>query len=500
MSRRCPGRLWWFNVVALLTLVAPRPALAAPPFPAYEHRERMPKTIGVVAFRNYAIAEDDLFRPSGTPLRDDAALGLAEAYAHQWLQQKEDVRLVSARALRDRIAQSRPHREGLLVAREWFNIGVDHYQELRTERAVENLERAVALYSEVFQDVVDPFSLAEVELYRALALAEQGQEELAHVALKRMILLDPTKRFPRGYHTSGTESALVAALVDFHLTGTPEMVLPTLERVEELLRLAELDGLLFGYLRRVGEARVLHVVLFEGGPARVTFRDQAELPETASDAGDGQEGLDRLLARWSACAIFRHAARPKGPEHARLLFDLGFAESFPLLHPTRSLFHQVGFAFGVSYHIARNLDLFGHLFVATTIADRDRDLLAASTAVRATFGLGFVFRSPRLRWFIHPGIQVAAMPRLSWTTNAYCKLYAGMPAEERSPLCRPGDISRVASPVLAGLDLTVGVDIFLSSEIFLGVKVGGAAYLVPFAATGDVNFPLLFQVGLGYAL
>lgn len=481
--------------LASLALISTVGAPAAAAFPDYNREERIPKTIGVIAFRNYALNAEQIFRPRGEPLPGDQALFAAQDYLQHWLRRHEDVELIRDRDLRDRIAAGKTYREGILAAREWFNIGVDQYRELRAERSVENLERAETLYLEVFQDVVEPYALAELELHRGLSLLEQGHDELAHVALKRLFFFDPWRRFDRGYHPSPTETALQGALVDLNLTGTPEMVLLNLDRVEQLLRTAELDGVMFGYLEHNnGGEQILRVVLFEGEPARITFRDRVVLPD------EDHEGLNRLLSRFAGCARYRHPTPPKRPEHARFLFDIGFVESFPLVHPTRDLFHQLGLSLGTVYRLSRGLDLFGRLMVATTLSDPKLDLMRSSTTLRATAGVGFAFQRGRLRWFLHPGVQLAAVPEMAWSTNPYCKLYANLPREQRAPLCREGDISELAGPVLLGIDLSLGMDVFVTNELFVGLRAGATAYLVPRGTVGDFNFPLTFQVSLGYAL
>ena len=54
--------------------------------------------------------------------------------------------------------------------------------------------------------------------------------------------------------------------------------------------------------------------------------------------------------------------------------------------------------------------------------------------------------------------------------------------------------------LFSGVDLTLGADFFLSEDLYLNLRTGVTAYLYPFEETDLLNFPVLFQLGIGYAL
>ena len=377
-----------------------------------------------------------------------------------------------------------------------------HYRALRLDRALENLERAQKLYLEVFQDVVEPYAVAEVELYRALSLAEKKMGELAHVALKRMFALNPWRNFTRGYFAAETEQAFVAALVDYQLSGRRDLPLLTDERAKRFLDENRLDALLFAYAERDSEGNaVLQIVVYEKKPGRVTYREPIELTGTELDI----ERVDRWLSTGLCCMEWPHPKQPAGPENHRWFLDVGFAESFALVRPTNGLFHDIGFATSLSYQLKRSLDLFGTVFITTTLPDPDRDLMRSTAGVRLTLGAGFTFRHRRLRFYVHPGVQLAYLGERSWTHDPDCKFYFGFPTEEResapiNQVCSPSDINSLRTTFRAGLDLALGVDLFLSSELYLGIKTAATAYIYPFDETDLLNFPLHFQLSIGYAL
>lgn len=482
---------------ALLAALAVAATLAASPAAsqqAFERKPRLRKVVGVAAFRNYYVAPGDVFRRKDALAYDDA-LHRSLEYVQERLTRRPDIDLVTDRTLRERISSQRSYQEGILLAREWFNLGVDHYRALRLDRALENLDRAEKLYLDIHQDLVEPFALAELELYRGLALSEKGATDLAHVAFKQMFAFNPWQRFRRGYYAAATEKAIQAALVDFQLTTNRDMLYFTPERIDRFLEEQGLDSLLFGYVdRRDDGGAELHVVVYERAPGRVAFRDVAPLAGDPTDI----DSVDRLLTRWLACADWRHREEPRTPLDARVFLDVGISYSFFLVQPLRQLFHSVGLRTTVAWQLTQSFDLHGTFAVKTTFPDPNKDLIESSTTFRGLIGAGFTFRSRRLRYYIHPGVDILYVGPMRWTTNAFCKFYADFdPAERR--FCAPGDIDSLPSSYLLGLGVATGLDVFLTTDLYLDIRAESSAYFVPFAATDTLNFPLDFSLAVGYA-
>lgn len=482
-------------LVALVALVC-GVAVAAQAQPRLEREPRLRKTVGVAPFRNYAVAPEDLFREDGDALPYDDVLQEAQKYLQERLARRSDVRLIGERDLRESITTRKNYREGILLAREWFNLGVDHYRALRLDRALENLDRAEALYLDIHQDLVEPFALAELELYRGLALGEKGAGDLAHVAYKRMFVFNPWKRFPKGYHAPATETALQGALVDFQLTVNRDMLFLTPERIDRFLREQGLDALFFAYLERrpEGGGLDLHVVVYESAPGRVAFRDSTPVTGDPEDL----DALDRVLTRWLACADWEHQEQPRTPLDASLFVDVGVAYGIFLVQPLRELFHNVGFHAGVAWQLSQSFDLHVAVAVKTTFPDPNEDLLRSSTSVRGLIGAGFTFRSRRLRLYIHPGVDIVYLGDIAWTTNANCKFFAPLPPGERLD-CPTGEVDTQGSGYLFGLALATGLNVFLTNDLYLDIRVDASAYFLPFDPTDDLNFPMNFALGVGYA-
>ena len=474
----------------------PRPAAAAAV--TYPRRERVRKVVGVLAFPNYQLDGELVFRSEDQQLPLDGALEAAVAYLQERLALEDDLAMVGEIELRDRITTTRRYREGILLAREWFNLGVDQFKALRIRRALENLDRAKKLYLEVFQDVVDPFSLAELQLFRGLALGERNAQELAHVAFKRMFAFDPWKRFRPGYYAPATERALQAAVVDFLLTFDRDRVLLDDERARGFLKEMELDALLYGYLGRDGEGRpALHVLVYDRETGRVTLHDTALVDGGAGD----RESIDRLVTRWLSCVRWEHVREPEGPHTARLFVDAGFGHSFFLDTPTREFFHNVGFVGSVAWQVTSSFDVFAHFNVMTTLPDSNKDLFRSATTFQAIIGAGFTFRGRRLRFYVHPGIDLNYLGQLAWTLDPSCKFWASLPPEEwPAGACDDRLIDSLDPPILLGINVATGLDIFLTRDLYLNLQAATSFYFFPFEATDTLNFPLMFELKVGYAL
>ena len=489
-------------VLATTALCAPTALYAEPDFPRYERKARIAKRVGVLAFRNYALEARHLFRKRGVSLPFDASLETLQRQMEESLAKEKDITLVSALELREKIKERESYLRLMPIASLSFVQGVDHYEDLRLERALENLKHALKLYRDVYHDVVEPYAVAEVELYRALVLSEKRDRELSRVALKRMLALNPWKNFERGYFGADTEQAFVSALVDYQLAGVRDLPLGSVERTDAFLQDNDLDALLFAYAERGTDGNtVLQIAVFQHSPGRITHRTAIALTGAEQD----RERVDRWISQTMCCLEWDHPKKLQSPENHRWFFDVGFAESFALTKPTSEFFHDIGFVTNISYQLKPSLDIFANTFVTTTLADSSQDLLKGTTGVRFTFGAGFTFRHRWLRFFVHPGFQLAYIGERTWTHDPDCKYYYGFPNEELdaapiNQVCARSSINSLSTPFRAGIDLTLGLDLFLSRELYLSIKTGATAYLFPFDETDIINFPLHFQLGIGYAL
>lgn len=509
-------------VLALVvaTVVGGRGAVAQP----FERLPRSPKRLAIVEFRNYLLDPAAIFRESGDVLPYDAALKRAVAYVEQRLAAEADLRIVGVEAVRDMLAprpssagtpapeQARFRLELILRARDLYEDGLEKFRELRLEPAKADLSDALKLYLELFQDLVDPVAVGRLQLYLGLTLAELAADADAHIALKHVFFHDPRKRFQRGYYAPKTEKALEAALVDFLFSSSRDLVLVTPERSDRFLTDYGLDGLVYGYLERdaTGHPR-LHVVFYERAAGGITFRDSV----VVTGGPDDDEALDRLLTRALSCGTWPAAGAPP-PEPLGLHVDAGFLYSVFAEHPTREIFHNLGFAVGFAYQLGRFFDVFAHVGVLSTLSDPQRDLTRTATSTRIVLGAGFAHRVGRVRFFVHPGLDLTYIGNLQWTTNPFCKFYSDVTDDQAVPplACRRpahGDVDDsgiignrrdvvhgLSEPFLFGLNLTLGLSVFLSGELYFDAQVSASSYLLPYDQTATLNFPLNLRVGLGY--
>ena len=462
---------------------AGEPARAsAPAQPDVPHRRVL-----VLPGRDFRRDPEALFWAGQTaPVPGSAASELAQAAADALAAEPE----VSAVRVGELRAGDGGGERGI-VARGYLHLGQDLYRNLRQKDAAAALEKGVDAVATEFLDVVEPELVSDLYLYLGLSYLEQGSAPLAHVAFKNMFFVSPERRFRKGYFPPDTESAIHAAAVDFQRTYSLDAPLGSATRANALMRAAKVTAIVYAFLAHGPAGDRLEVRVVEpaekggGGVAHASgFPWQ--------DAVTAREQVGRALSAWLACTTLPSRATRR-ESRPRLFMDTTGSYSLFLQHPTTTLFHVAGFGVGFAYQVLDNLDAFGRLNLSTSFPDRYGDLVEGFTAVRGVAGVGYSVRWGWGRAFLHTGFEAHYLSDFVSTRNANCKFFG-----VGSKVCG-GDVKRLPGHVLLGMNGSVGVDFTITGPLQVVVQTGVSAYFYPIGANSPLNFPLFFEVGLGYA-
>jgi hypothetical protein len=484
--------LW---AVAVLPTVSVAQTPAAAPVPAPSSLRYEPIAVLAVPFRDAALDPERIFQPLAddpTAERHAAALDALERHARSVISDDPRTRWVDRQAARKALERVRSFSAGVDLVRERFRLGRDLYDELRLDEAIDNLHVAESTGLSLYLDVMEPELIADIELYLGLSLLEKGRTELAHVALKRMFEVDPTRRFRRGYFPAPVEAAFVAAVVDLSAEGV-SIPASRLERVDALLEEIGADVALTGFMGERNGASELLVMVYDA-QARA-FRVREILP-IQSD-GDDIERLDRALSRWLACMDARIApvegAAQTPSLYGRAMLDTSITHGVYFGHPTSQPFHNVGFAFNVAYQVKPQLDVFGKIHLQTAFADPGQDLQGGDlTSVRTVFGAGVSFEKGIWRGFVRPAIDIHFVGPFTVIADPNCKMWG-----RDHPRCPTSAITDVSSAILGGFNVSSGVAIRAGAGLYVTAQANISLYF-PLLDTTDLNYLLASELGVGY--
>ncbi len=461
---------------------------------------RATKRVAVLPPRNFALDTQTLYRTEA-PLPRAAMLAEASQYLTRRLEEETRLDVMDAVEVHDRLERVKGFSEEVQRALALLDTATQDYRELRTAAAVAGLDEARGRLRRVFYEVVNGPRVAEACLLLGLARAELGPsaENLAQLAFREMFFYDPAIRLRRGYYPHKTERLIEDAQAAFLLTyprGQPlgERQPEEPNREGPLLRQLGRDALVYLSLERDTAGQlyfVLHV--FEGRRDiySITFRERFR----ADSLAELVSWLDRVVARWMSCAVFEPLAAP--PRKGRSFWlDANVAHSLFLKSPTREVFNEVGFGLGFAYQLLDAFDIHAQLNVFTVIEDPNKDLVRTFNAVRAVVGGGFTFMGRYVRGFVHPGLEFQYLSDFASTNDPRCKFWKGDPGELANLPCRVIDLD---SHYLFGVNITVGVNFVLGQNFLLGLQAGLTYCFLPIGTISELNLPMTFQAGIGYA-
>lgn len=443
----------------------------------------------VVPGRDFRIDPEALFHEGERPppVPDDVARLVDEAAVV--LARDPEVAVLRVDDLAPRGAPGSPE----IVVRGLLHLGLERYRDIRIPAAISVLEQGVNAALADFLDVFAPDLVSDLYLYLGLSHLENGAPALAHVAFKNVFWVTPERRFPRGYFPSDAEAALRAAALDFLRTTSKETYLGSVERTVRFMNRFRLAAGCYVYASGgEGQPARIEIRVFEG-PLRkrgtVGLGTMVGFPWTGLE--DAIERVSRAVTGWTAC-VELPSREVKVRARPRFFLDTSAAYALYLKVPTRKLFHNAGFGLGLAWQAMEGLDVFARMSLFNAFPDPYGDLIDGFWSIRGVVGLGYSLVGDWGRVFVHTGLDVNYLSDFASTTDPACKFWPGDP--ERCPT------SRVKRPsYLVGMNAAVGVNVRVAGPISLMIQAGTTAYFFSNASTPEVNFPLVLEMGLGYA-
>lgn len=441
------------------------------------------------------------------PFGEAAEVRRLREQAGPWLRQVEDaiarrdlVALTRASQIAERLSGRAGYRETAALAAERFALGREHYRRLELEAALRHLDRAARLYADAHADVVEPRAVADVSLYRGLALVERGEREQAHMAFRAMWLVDPHRRFESGYYPEPVERALGAALEDLGSLPSKAAARYPSRLLVDLARKAAVDVWVQTLLLDGGDGPRLRVILFD---ARTGMRSMEVTLPLDGPEGLVHEGLDRALSGWQACATELldrpYVARPR---RRAWYVDLGYTQSLMLKHDrTREGFASPGGTVGVTWQASPVVQLYMQTSHTTAVPDVNRDLLESFGTTRMAWGAGLTGGSRRVRAFVRAGLEGAlSHGDIAMTRDVLCKHFTDGPADldpSQNP-CNPSHVFTVDAPAFwFGITFGVGARWLFQGDWYAVGVADMTTYVASRDLVGELNFPVSGSLGVG---
>ena len=495
--RTCGGLRMTLAALATLACVlgVVGPAAAAPPplLDAPSELRYLPVRVAVLPLHDYAITPEELFATDEPPERvaRRRLIERTEREILETLRQDARVTLVSDEDLRQALDANGRYEQGKEVTVGFLGIGREFYDALSNDRASDNLTKAEASALSLYQDVLEPDLVAEIELLLGLSQLESGEGPQAHIAFKRLFALRPTIRFQKGYHSPRAERAFVAALTDFGATAARDVPMD-LDRLESLLAEVGADLVVTGQLVRSGDAVSVLLVVYDRKTRSFAIRE--ELP--AATSPEDMDRIDRALSTWLTCTTIPVVGERRSPVevplHPGIYIDTNFAHAFYLENPSRKQFNNLGFAINASGRVMDHLDIFAKLGLFTSLADPLQDLQTTLNSMRIIAGAGFTFGNNVVRGYVHPGFDIHYLGDFEVITDPGCKFWGR--ANER---CDTASITAFDAAVLFGVNVAAGVDLMLTDAVFLTAQANFTLYFPFNDASSELNYLTGYEAGAG---
>ena len=314
------------------------------------------------------------------------------------------------------------------------------------------------------------------------------------MAFRELLVLDPERRFDRGYYPPPIEKALAGAQDDLAL-HIESLIAARFSpvRLDALARQLDLDAFIVGAVVGPPDAPELRLALYDQRSRGFSALERAPLGDEPAAA----DAVDRALTAWHTCALEADTGSMfRTPARKRWYLDLGYAHGLWVKHArTRDPLQLTGGQLTLSYEPNPALNLFARASQLITLVDGNGDLLDSFVEARLTVGAGLAFGSPGLRFFARMGLDAGfSLSELAMTTDVDCKFF-GL------------DHSRCTSRFTAdapalwvGLDFSLGTRITLADTWYLTFSLGAASYLFDPDDAGALNFPVQASLGFGAGL
>lgn len=430
------------------------------------------------------------------PPKGDAT-GLREGAARSLMNQPDAFVVYTGGGLTARLTRQRLFKERLDLARTLATDGMESYRELKMSRASSQLEKAVAQYDTIHYDSVAPQEVARTLLYLALSNIELGTRLPQTMrVMRRMIMLDPTIEFKRGYYTDRVvdvyEEQRGAILRELKQRG------PGIEHIEEAQFLAAQTGasqVIVGivYARPDG---TFEPTLYVYDVAQSRFGSGVSMNIPDATEGSLRDAGNMLMSQIKACWRTPEVqvagpvpSKGKSPLSISLRFAYATFFNYPL--SIGDTFDNVGVGIGAKWLFTKEFGIVGGVDLLVARPDFGANIVTANhSTYRGFLGgeLGIAFEP--VRFAMQLATEITRMDTFEVWGDKSCKF-------DPEPCDEDSKISYDTYGLMLGLNLRPMISLSLLDSL----DVFGSVNATFFFYTGDereFNFPLGAEAGMQY--
>jgi len=412
------------------------------------------------------------------------------------LSRLDDVEVLSPAQLRKKISGGSKYRDKILVGRERYLLGKELYEDLRQDEAEQNLMRAAELLKSIYYDLVEPDAFAEVLLLLGATHIELKKAAEAHQAFKWANFLAPHVRFPPGYHPQQVEQAMLVSCEGLRQTMDREYPRGNLDLTRKFMNALKLDTLFYPLMQQGESGPELVLIAYDRDASVPVFRYVLPIGDEEAMA----DHVSRAVSSWYACTPYKNVPQ-KIEERKNFVLSASYQHMGYLTYPTRTALSSMGVSLDAAYFFRPSFALIGRAQAMSSLPDRLGDMLDGFTSVRAIVGPAFSVSGTWWRLFIVPGAEFHYMGSFKVSRDPDCKFFKPDSNRYQSQ-CGKGAVKPAKDfPVdfLAGINVYMGSQFFLSKDLFLGVGASVSTYFAPFDRSFELNFPLAVEAGGGVA-
>lgn len=468
----------------------PRDALAARADDGLPRAGWKTVQVAVLPVGYYGRTASDLFDEPPVVRRARALAARWHRLLEDGLVGRDQLEVLRSSQVRERLARTAEYRRGQPIAARAHEIGMRSFEAVHADDAQFQFQSALEVFESVWADVVSPSEVSDTAFMLGLTLVERGEANAAHVAFRQALLLDPTRRFERGYYSASTEQGIASAQTDIASRADLLGLRWPVQRLEALAEALAVDQLVVAVVDGPPGAPVLRVALYDRRAKGLTGRARVDL----ADEDRAALALDRVLAGWQTCAVEANQDRMfRRPARKEWFLDIGYTHGVWLTHRrTRDYIQSAGGQLTVTYEPSPGFQIFGRASQLATLPDANADLIETFVTTRLTLGAGLTLGSEAATFFARTGLEVGVgLSNIQMTTDVDCKFFGA-----NSPRCKT-IFEQTPPTVWFGLDFSLGARFLLSSAWYVTISAGVASYIIDPEVTGDLNFPLHGSLGIG---
>lgn len=409
----------------------------------------------------------------------------AELRAHA-----EQFELVDRTDVRELVTGRPAYQESLTLAASWTELGITKYKELDSEGAVKSLEQATTIYQSVRWDLVEPYKMAEVLMYLALAHLDLRRDLARPLQLMaEMVRLDPTRVLKKGFYPDD--------IVQFYNSAreTLERDLRSgtyLEHSRQLAAMADARFVVSTTVVEVPEGYQILMHWYDSDKGALLAPESIDVLSLI-ESGVAEAG-SRLASRFVACLrepspMSAEVAPSAGKSPWAVELNFAYASFLVFPEPQMALFGNYGASVGVNYSLTREFALLIATQILTSTRDKDGFLNDDFTTLRGFGGVGLGYSFGPLRTEVSMLLEGATMGQIKVCDDI----------NEIIPGCSDDDANYSVHEydVLFGVNARPRLKLQVLSSFEVLVGASGSFYFFPLSDR-SLNLPITVESGLQY--